>query len=84
MDSTIIVAIISGLVTIITVVITSRSTLSQIQADLKTSDSVQNEKIDQLRKEVEKHNNFASRIPVIEEQIKVANHRIEDLEKKID
>lgn len=37
-------------------------------------------RIEQLEKKVDKHNNFAERIPVIEEQIKVANHRISDLE----
>lgn len=38
-------------------------------------------RISELEKKVEVHNNFAGRIPVIEEQIKVANHRIDDLEK---
>ena len=38
-------------------------------------------RIEQLEKKVEKHNNFASRMPVLEEQMKVANHRIEDLER---
>lgn len=38
-------------------------------------------RIEQLEHKVDKHNNFAERIPVIEEQIKVANHRIDDLEK---
>lgn len=38
-------------------------------------------RIEQLEKKVDKHNNFAERIPVIEEQMKVANHRIEDLER---
>lgn len=37
-------------------------------------------RIEQLEKKVEKHNNFAERLPVVEEQIKVINHRIEDLE----
>lgn len=37
-------------------------------------------RIQQLEKKVDKHNNFAERIPVVEEQIKVMNHRIEDLE----
>ena len=37
-------------------------------------------RIEQLERKVEKHNNFAVRIPVIEEQIKVVNHRIDDLE----
>ena len=37
-------------------------------------------RIEQLEKKVEKHNNFAERLPVVEEQIKVINHRIEELE----
>ena len=37
-------------------------------------------RIEQLEKKVDKHNNFAERVPVMEEQIKVINHRIEDLE----
>ena len=40
-------------------------------------------RIEQLEKRVEKHNAFAERLPVVEEQIKVANHRITDLEQKI-
>lgn len=40
-------------------------------------------RIEQLEKKVDKHNNFAERVPVIEEQIKVANHRIEDLEHEV-
>ena len=38
-------------------------------------------RIEQLEKKVEKHNNFATRLPVVEEQIKVINHRLTDLEK---
>lgn len=38
-------------------------------------------RIEQLEKKVEKHNNFATRLPVVEEQIKVINHRIDDIEK---
>lgn len=38
-------------------------------------------RIEQLEKKVEKHNNFAARMPVLEEQMKVANHRIDDLER---
>lgn len=40
-------------------------------------------RIEQLERKVDKHNNFAERIPVIEEQLKVANHRIDDLEHKV-
>lgn len=38
-------------------------------------------RIEQLEKKVDKHNNFAARMPVVEEQIKVINHRLEDLER---
>lgn len=38
-------------------------------------------RIEQLEKKVDKHNNFAERIPVVEEQIKVINHRLQDLER---
>lgn len=40
-------------------------------------------RIEQLEKKVEKHNNFAERLPVLEEKMKVADHRIDDLEKKV-
>lgn len=39
-------------------------------------------RLEQLEKKVDKHNHFAERLPVVEEQIKVINHRIEDLEKR--
>jgi len=39
-------------------------------------------KIEQLEKKVDKHNNFAQRMPVVEEQIKVINHRLEDIERE--
>ncbi|MBQ1315052.1 MAG: hypothetical protein IIY57_02575 [Erysipelotrichaceae bacterium] len=40
-------------------------------------------RIEQLERKVDKHNNFAERIPVIEEKLAVANHRIDDLEHKV-
>lgn len=46
-----------------------------------TSAKLTNYRIQQLEKKVEKHNNFAERIPLIEEKIKVSDHRIADLEK---
>ena len=44
------------------------------------SSKLTNYRIEQLEKKVDKHNNFAQRLPVVEEQIKVINHRIADLE----
>ena len=38
-------------------------------------------RVEQLEKKVDKHNNFAERLPVVEEQIKVINHRLEDMEE---
>ena len=53
-----------------------------VRAELKQAQAVTDTKIDELTREVREHNNFAKRMPVIEEQIRVANHRIEDLERK--
>jgi hypothetical protein len=39
-------------------------------------------RIEQLEKKVDRHNHFAERVPILEEQMKVANHRIEDLERR--
>ena len=67
---TILTAVIGGGVTLIGVLI----------ANSKTQ-AVMDEKILELTREVREHNNFAKRMPVVEEQIKVINHRIEDLEE---
>lgn len=64
-----IAAVISGVVTMAGVLIAN----SKAQA-------VTDVKIEELTREVRKHNSFAEKIPVIEEQIKVTNHRIDDLE----
>ena len=48
-----------------------------------TSAKLTNYRLLELEKRVEKHNSFITRIPVIEEQIKVSNHRITDLEGKV-
>lgn len=71
MSDTIITAIISGVITLCGVLIANSKSQAVIE-----------EKIRHLTEEVKKHNNFAIRIPVMEEQIKVANHRIEDLERR--
>lgn len=73
MVSEIIVALIGGLVTLSGVLIAN----SKAQAVTAT-------RLDELTREVHEHNNFARRVPVLEEQIKVANHRIDDLERKAD
>lgn len=55
---------------------------AKLDAKLEKHQAVTDVKIEELTREVRKHNNFAERVPVIEEQIRVANHRIADLEHK--
>ena len=66
----IIVALITGGVTLVGVLISNQK-----------SQAVTDTKLEELTREVREHNNFARRVPVLEEQMKVVNHRIEDLEE---
>lgn len=65
---------------VITAVITGGVTLVGILISNSKSQAVTEMKIDELTREVREHNNFARRVPVVEEQIRVINHRIKDLE----
>ena len=76
----IIVALITGGLSLIGVIITSRSNGKKLQQQLEIAQAVTDTKIVELTREVREHNNFARRMPVLEERIKVANHRIDDLE----
>lgn len=76
-------AVITGILTLVGVIITTISSNRKIENQLVTAQAVTDTKIDSLTEEVRKHNDFAIKIPVIQEQIKVANHRIDDLEKHI-
>jgi len=76
------VAIISGGLTLIGVIITTMSSNKKIEKQLSIQQAVTDTKIEELTREVREHNNFAQRVPVLEEQMKVANHRIEDLERR--
>lgn len=69
MIESVIVALISGGMTLLGVIISNNK-----------HQAVADEKIAELTREVREHNNFARRVPVVEEQIKVINHRIADLE----
>ena len=67
---TILSAVIAGAVTLIGVLIAN-----------SRSQAVSDTKLEELTREVREHNNFARRVPILEEQMKVANHRIADLEQ---
>ena len=74
-------AVIVGVLSLVGVMITNSRSNSKMQNDIKTAQAVTEEKISELTREVRMHNDFARRIPVIEEQIRVANHRVADLEQ---
>ena len=65
---------------ILTAIITGGITLLGVLIANSKSQAVMETKVDELTREVREHNGFARRMPVVEEQIKVINHRIEDLE----
>lgn len=73
--------VITGIFTLIGVIVSNNYANNKTQNQIKTAQAVTDVKIDNLTSEVRTHNNFAQRIPVLEEQMKVANHRIDDLEK---
>lgn len=80
MSDAVAVALISGGLALLGVIITSISTSRRMSAQLERNQAVMDTKIEELTREVRLHNNFAQRIPVIEHDIKVINHRIDDLE----
>ena len=67
-------ALITGVLALIGVIITcyfsNQKTRTEIQAEIKTAIAVQDAKIDELTREVRQHNNFAQRMPVVENEIK--------------
>lgn len=66
--------------TIICALITGGLTLMGVLIANGKQQAITDTKLDELTREVREHNNLAQRVPVIEEQIKVINHRIQDLE----
>ena len=66
---------------ILTAIITSSLTLIGVLVSNNKTQAVNATKIDELTRAVREHNNFAKRMPVVEEQIKGINHRIENLER---
>ena len=66
---------------IIVALITGGVTLAGVLLSNQKAQAVTETKIEELTREVREHNNFARRVPVLEEQMKVANHRIQDLEE---
>lgn len=82
MESAILSASISGGLALLGVIITNMMSNKKIENQLDKQQAIVECKIEMLTSEVREHNNFARRMPVVEEQIKVINHRIEDLERR--
>lgn len=82
MSDAIIVALITGGLSLAGVVVTCLATSKKTEKAAAVAQAVTDTKIDELTREVRLHNGFAQRMPVVEEQIKVINHRLADLEKQ--
>lgn len=69
-------ALVTGILTLIGVIITNMMSNRKIENELKTAQAVTNERIEELTREVRAHNNFAQRVPVVENEIKNIYHKI--------
>lgn len=94
MSDAVIVALITGILAIageiVIAIVNNKAMMAEIKkqqeladARLEKAQAITDTKLDELTREVRTHNNFAQRMPVVEEQIKVANHRIADLEAEL-
>ena len=81
MNATVLASLITGLLSLAGVMLSNLLSDRRRENALRTAQAVTDEQLRQLTREVREHNNFARRMPVVEEQIKVINHRLEDLEK---
>lgn len=81
MSETILVALITGSLSLAGVLISNIAASHKTDESIRTAQTVTDTILEELTREVREHNGFAKRMPVVEEQIKVINHRIADLEE---
>ena len=81
MGEGVLAALITGGLSLAGVIISGLLTAKKTEMAMKVAQAVTDTKLEELTREVRAHNNFAQRMPVVEEQIKVVNHRIADLEQ---
>lgn len=77
----IIVAIITGGMSLCGVIVTSLSQRRRLEHSLQISQAVTETRLEELTREVREHNNYARRVPILEEQMRSANHRLRELEE---
>lgn len=80
MTESILVALVTGGLSLLGVMISASTSSRKTEHQIQTAMAVTDTKLEELTREVRTHNHFAQRMPVVEEQIKVINHRIGDLE----
>ena len=80
MSEAVAASLITGLMSLFGVILSNLLSERRRESALRTAQAVTDEQLRELTREVREHNNFARRVPVMEEQIKVINHRIGDLE----
>ena len=81
MSTELVIAIVAAVGSVLGVVLTNNANARQMDAQLEKAQAVTDTKLDVLTDEVRRHNDFARRVPVLEEKISVINHRIADLER---
>ncbi len=81
MTDTVISAVVTGLLALVGVIVTNISSGRKMRFQIEKSQAITDVKVEELTREVRQHNNFAARMPVVEEQIKVINHRLSDIER---
>ena len=75
-------SLITGLLSLLGVIVSNLMAARRTEAKITTAQAVTDTKLEELTREVREHNHFAQRMPVVEEQITVINHRINDLEQE--
>ena len=82
MDPTVLASLITGLLSLAGVMRSNLLSDRRREAAQKIAQAVTDERLEELTREVRLHNNFARRMPVVEEQIKILQHSLEKLEKE--
>ena len=82
MSEAILVAAITGGLSLLGVVLTNLASARKSEAAIRTAQAVTDTKLEELTREVREHNHFAQRMPVVEEQIKGIHHRLAELERE--
>ena len=82
MDPTVLASLITGLLSLTGVMLSNLLSDRRREAAQKTAQAVTDARLEELTREVRLHNNFARRMPVVEEQIKILQHSLEKLEKE--